>query len=392
MFNNTYEVKITGKSIERFLNYIIKRNIYLIDVRYIDKSVYLTLDYDNYIKLINIKTSYEVEVTRIYGINRIKDLIKRHYIFVISLVFGFLFLILLTRIIMDVEVIHSKEEIRNIIYKELDKYGIKKYHFILSYDKKEEIANKIMEDHKDKIEWLEIERLGVKYIVKVEERVIKSKKKETPIRHIVARKDAIITSIDASSGEILKKKNDYVKKGDIIISGNILKKDEIKNSVSAVGKVYGEVWYQVDVDMPLHYSEIIRDTKSRNNITIRFLNKEFSLLRKYKNKDTNNIFSLGNRILPISINYVKETKISKKDELYNYTEAILKSFVLGEEKLKKKLGGEVEIIKRKKLKTELNGSTINVKIFFKVRENITAYKVLTEEDIKKEQEELNSKE
>lgn len=391
MFNNIYEVKVTGRNTERFLNYIIKRNIYLLDVKYQDKSIYIKLDYDNYQKLINIKTSYDIELTRMIGINKIKDLVKRHYIFVLFLIFGFFFLILLTRIIMEVEVVHSKEEIRDIIYKDLDKYGIKKYHFILSYDDKEKVATKIMENHKDKIEWLEIERVGVKYIVKVEERVIKSKKKENPIRHIVAKKDAIITSIEASRGEIVKKKNDYVKEGDVIISGNILKKDEIKQSVSATGKVLGEVWYQVEVDMPLHYKETIRDTKSRKNITINFLNKEFSFLKKYKTKETTNIFSIGNKLLPISINYVKEVKTKEIDEVYNYAEAVDKALVLSEEKLTKKLDKDSTIIKRKKLKTELNGSTINVKVFFKVMEDITEYKTLTIEDIKKEQAELKEK-
>ena len=38
----------------------------------------------------------------------------------------------------------------------------------------------------------------------------------------------MITSIFASSGEVVKKKYDYVKKGDILISGFIYNKELIK--------------------------------------------------------------------------------------------------------------------------------------------------------------------
>ena len=391
MFNNIYEVKITGKHVERFLNYIIKRHIYLLDVKYSNKSIYIKMDEDNYKKLMNIKTIYDVELTRMYGINYVKDIIKRYYIFFIFLIFGFILLIFLTRITMDVEVIHSKKEIRDLIYKDLDKYGIRKFHFIVSYDKKEEIVDKILKSHKDKIEWLEINRIGVKYVVKVEERIIKEKKEKTPLRHVVAKKDGIITNINAEVGEIVKKKNDFVKKGDIIISGNILKNDEIKRSVSASGKVMAEVWYKVDVDMPLHYKETIKDTKSRKNITIKFINKEISLKKKYRTSEKDYLFSIKNKLLPISINYINEIKTKEIDEVYTYSEATTKAIDIAEEKLKKKLGSDIKIIKRKKLKTEVNGSTINVVVFFKVKENITEFKNITKEDIDREQLKLKQK-
>ena len=53
--------------------------------------------------------------------------------------------------------------------------------------------------------------------------------------------------------EILKKINDYVNKGDVIISGLIMKKDEIKDFVEAHGSVYGETWYNVKVILPRTY-------------------------------------------------------------------------------------------------------------------------------------------
>lgn len=387
MFTSYYEVKVTGRNVKRFIKQVYKMGIFLHDVKYVGKSVYIKLDKENYLKLLDVKTIYDVELKRLYGLARIKDLLLRNYIFVIFIALGFALLIFLTRVIQEVEVVHAKKEIRDLVYKELENRGIKKYRFIMDFDKQEQIAKEIIENNKDKIEWLEIERIGVKYVVRVEERIINSKEEKTPNRHIVAKKDGIITKIEASHGEIVKKINDYVKKGDIIISGNIMKEEEIKSTTSAEGIVFAEVWYQVDVEMPLYYNEVTKTGKKRKNVVFKFFNNEFSLFDgdKYKSKETDDIFSVGNRLLPITISYVEEEEVNVVDEIYTYDEAINKAVELAEEKLKAKLGADDKIISQKKLKTEQKGSTILVRVFFKVNEDITDFKEITEEDLKKEE-------
>ena len=58
----------------------------------------------------------------------------------------------------------------------------------------------------DKIEWLEIEENGTKYTIKVEERIKNKKEKDNKTQNIIAKKNAMILSIDATHGEIKKKK------------------------------------------------------------------------------------------------------------------------------------------------------------------------------------------
>lgn len=390
MFTSYYEVKVTGRNVKKFIKQVYKMGIFLQDIKYVGKSVYVRLDKENYSKLLNVKTIYDVELKRLYGLAKIRELLIRNYIFIIFIVLGFFLLIFLTRVIQEVEVVHAKKEIRDLVYKELENHGIKKYHFIMDFDKQEQIVKDIIENNKDRIEWLEIERVGVKYIVRVEERIIKSKKEETPNRHIVAKKDGIITKIEASRGEIVKKINDYVKTGDIIISGNITKEEEIKSTTSAEGVVFAETWYQVDVDMPLYYNEVTKTGKIRKNVVLKFLNNELSLFdgNKYKSKETEGVFSVRNKLLPISISYVEEEEVNIVDEIYTYDEAINKAIDLAYEKLKSQLGDDDKIISQKKLKTEQKGSTILVRVFFKVNEDITDFKEITKEDLnKKEQNE-----
>ena len=381
MFNSVYEVKIEGKDIKRFIRTLYRRRIELINIVYDNNNVSIKLDKSNYNKLWDIKTIYEIKLTKLYGLAKYKFLLNKYKIFLLTLIFGFVFLFFLSNIIFEVEVIHRKEEIRNIIYQELNRYNIKKYKFVIPFSKQEKIVKEILDNNKEKLEWLEIERVGVKYIIRAEERIINKIGDNTPKRHVVASKDGIIMNVDASNGEIIKKKNDYVKKGDIVISGNITKGEDIKNKVSASGNVYAEVWYTVDVEMPLVYKEEYKTGKNKKVLSFTFFDKRYSLFDffAYKNKQIEEKVIIKNNLLPIKLSFDKEVELKVIDEVYTYEEANDKAVSLAREKLQVKLDKNEKILYEKKLKTIQNNSTILVTVFFKVYENITDYMEIIEE-------------
>ena len=144
-----------------------------------------------------------------------------------------------------------------------------------NYSKKKK--KKILEDNKDKIEWIEITETGTSYIIRVEERKIKEDNDDNVSYDIVSSKNAIIYSIEATSGEKVKKTNDYVTKGDVIISGSITKPDGNKIIGTAKGEVYGEVWYVVEVDYPFIYKEETQTGKVKEVYVINFLGHRISL-------------------------------------------------------------------------------------------------------------------
>ena len=380
MFESIYEVKIEGKDIRRFIKTLYKRKIELINIVYDEENILVKLDKTNYKKLLEIKTIYEITLTRLYGFTKYKFLLDKYKIFIFSLLLGFCFLFFLSNIIFEVEVVHRKEEIRSLLFQELHRYNIEKYNFVIPFSKQEKIVEDILKNNKEKLEWLEIERVGVKYIVRVEERIINNITNNQGKRHVIAGKDGIVMHIDASRGEIIKKKNDYVKKGDIIISGNITKGEEIKNTVSAEGNVYAEVWYEVDVEIPLTYREEYKTGKSKNTLTFTFLNNRYSVLDlfPYKNKKITENIIFKNNILPVKLSFNKEEELKVIDEVYTYEEAIDKAIGLAREKMQIKLDKNEKILYEKKLKTTQNNSTILVTVFFKVYENITAYQEIVE--------------
>ena len=380
MFNSAYEVKIEGRDLKRFIKMLYRRKINLLNIVYDDAGVYIKVNKSDYEKLLEIKTIYEIKLTRLYGIEKYKYLLKKYWIFIVSVAFGFLLLFFLSNIIFDIEVIHRKKDIRDLVYKELNSYDIKKYNFVLPFNKQEKIVKEILSNNRDRLEWLEIERVGVKYIVRVEERIINDIKDDNTPRNVVAKKDGIIMHVDASRGEIIKKINDYVKKGDIIISGSITKNEEVKNKVAASGNVYAEVWYTVDVSMPLTYKEEYLTGKSKKSLTFTIFDKNYSVLDlfPYKHKRINENIIFKNRILPIKLSFNKEQELRVIDEVYTYDEAIDKALILAREKISAKFNDNEKILSEKKLKIKQNNSTILMTVFFKVYEDITSYASIEE--------------
>ena len=180
--------------------------------------------------------------------------------------------------------------------------------------------------------------------------------------------------IVAENGEIIKKKNDYVKEGEIIISGEIHKNDEIVDNIPASGNVYAEVWYKVKVEMPINYKEETLTGKSKNVLNINFLNYSWNLLdfNSYKNKKVVNNQLFSDFFGMFNINYNKEYEVIIKDEVNNIISEEF-AFKIAKNKIEENLKEDEYIISQKKLKTVINNSTIVTEIFFKVYENISSF-------------------
>ena len=298
---------------------------------------------------------------------------------------------LLSNVVFDIDVEHSKSEIRELVLNDLREFGIEKYHFKVSYEEKEKIIKKILKKETERIEWLEIDSIGTKYIVKVEERIKNEPKIDNKTQHIVAKKDAMILEIYADSGEVRVKKNDYVKKGDILISGFITKDEERKKKTKALGTVYGEVWYQVEISLPKVYKEVKYTKKKKKKIQVNFLSKEFLLFdfKPYKTYEEEKKTLLKNRLLPIEVSYstIKETKEIEKRYTGNKGEE--EAIKLAEKKLKEKLGVNDTVISKNILKKKEKDSKIIIDIFFKVKEDITDIKNIDKIDIEKIEGDMN---
>lgn len=373
---NNYLLKITGKDTYGFIKDLYKMHINLEDIKYDKNTVYILADRLNYLKIKKIKTLYKIEIVKYYGLIKYKMFLKKYYILLITFLIGFIFFLLLINTIFDIEVSTDNLSLKNEIITSLNEFGLKKHRLCITYGKKELLKKKLLFLYKDKIEWIEIKRYGTKYVVLLEERKKSNDKFSLSPRNIVAKKNGIITKINAKNGEIIGRVGQYVKKGDILISGSIHKKDDVVSNIDANGTVYAETWYTVSVLLPFHYSNTLNKHNYSYDIDIRFLNKDYHIFSfsKYKSFNSKSLFSINNFFLPFSISFEKKEEIKKTDEVYTISDAYFKASVLAREKLFNILGDDISIILEKQLKTTQINSKINVVIFYKVIENITEYK------------------
>ncbi len=380
-FKKTVELKITGKNIERFIRRLLKNDISLLNIKKVDNQNIIVLVHSKDIEKIDeIKTIYEVKFVRNYGLLKIKDIINKNKILIMFLILGYALLLFLSNIIFSIEVIHTDKSLRELLVKELEEYGIKKYNLKKDYKKLTKIKDEILTDYKDKIEWLEIEEVGTKYIIRVEERILNKDSSESEYQDIIASKSAIIMEINATGGQIVKNKLDYVKEGDTVISGYITLNDKVMKTVRAEGKIYGEVWYKVSVEYPLHYEEIIETKNEKKVLSIKFLNKSYELFnfKPYKDKKVESKILLESNLLPFSLCLDTQKEVKIINENHTKEEAIKKATDKLREKIENQLNENEYIMEVKQLKVEENNSTIILDAFVTVYEDITATKQIEE--------------
>lgn len=381
---NRYILKITGKRIDTFIMLLVRFNICFRKIKSSKDYIIIEVLEEDYEKLKKIKTTYEIEILKRKGLIYFTHFIKIRKLFIVSILLGFIFLTFLTNIIFDVKVVLDDEELREIILTDLKEFGISKYKFKVSYKEKEKIESKILDKEKELLEWLEIEEKGVNYEVNVIKRVKNKEVKETEPRNIVASKNGMITRIVAETGEVVTKKNNYVNKGDILISGLIKNNDNIVSKVSAKGRVYAEVWYKVSLNLPLTYNEEKRTGNNKNVLEINFLNNDIELtsLDPYKNYKSKKNIIWKHNLLPISLSFTKKSEVELIN--INFEDDLDSVYSLASDKLKKRLGSDIKVIEQKVLKKEKNTDKMDIDIFYKIEEDITSYSSLKDFNIEEE--------
>lgn len=376
IFSSSIKIKVTGRNINNFLKRLINNNINIEKVIPIShKEIDLIINYQDLDKVLKLKTIYNIKIVRYYGKLRIIKRIKKDIFILSSLLISLLLIYTLSNVIFKVEVIHSNKNIIKLVTKELEDNGIKKYKFVKNYQEIEKIKNKILEENKDTLEWLEIIREGTKYTIRVEERIINNKPKDNKIYNIVASKNAVIKNIYAESGEKIRSINTYVKKGDIIISSDITLPTNEKISKTASGKVQGEVWYNINIEYPYQYHEIKYTGNKKKVLVLNLLNKRISFFdfHKYKTFNRNIKYIFNNNITPISLIYEDEYETNIINEVYDYNTAREKATTKAKEKILEKYPNIKDITNIKIIKEEDKKNKISLNLFVTCLEDITEY-------------------
>lgn len=366
---------VEGKNIYNFIFRLNKLGIDLLNINYINKNaVKIEVYKKDYEKIIKNKTIYDINIISYLGLTKIKkDIVNYKYI-LFFITISFMTIYFLSNLIFQIDIITNDNKMKKKINDYLYQNDIRMFHFKKSYQKLKKIKEGILHKYKNEIDWIEIESVGSKYIIRFEPRLESHLKKEVKYQSIIAKKNAIIYKMNVKNGQIVKNRFDYVKKGDVIVSGYIYLNDKITNTVEAMGDIYGETWYKVKCRYPLKYKNIIKTNKSKKVFTINFLNKEIELFNfnKYKNYEKKNNTLLKNYLLPIAINYQSQHEVILDYENNSYDEALKKAIKTALDKISKKFTKDEYIKNVKILKTSKEKNYVNLELFISTFEIISS--------------------
>ncbi len=370
---NKYIIIKVTHDIKRFINKCNSYNIELYNIKYIDKDNIIVKikkdDFDN-IKIYNYYSNIEIynKVGIDYYIHKINELKYFILCFVVMIICMFL----VSNIILKINVIHSNKKVRELVYSELYDNDIKIFSIKKDFNKLENIKNKILENNRDKLEWISITNIGMTYVVRVEERIIDNIKNEHDYCNVVATKEGIVTNIFSDKGDILVNVNDIVKKDDILITGNLIVNEETKNYTCASGRVMAKVWYTTNISLKRDYLKKEYTGKKRINFYI-----NHKVLRNNKYSKFDKKYIINNKYIKV----YKEIEYKEKKYKYNELDSVNKALLEIDNKFKNKLGDKGEIIDKKILNKSINSKEINIDVFVITLEDISKQIELNKEDI-----------
>lgn len=354
------QIKVT-ENIDRFIKKTLKNNINLYDIKKHKDYLLIKIDENDLEQLSKLNYYSKIEIVKYYGKKKLLLNIKKNLYDYIMLILFFILIYGYSNIIIDVQLKHENKEIIEKVNDILLEKNIKKFTLGKDLDELNKISDEILQENRDFLDFISINKVGMKYVVSIEERILIKEIKNNSTCHIVAKKDGVITNIINKKGISMVEKGKLVKKGDILISGQIILNEEIKDNVCADGKIEATTWYKITINYPFIYQE--KKYTKREKINIKYNNK-YLKKKLYENYDEIKLLKLGN------IKIVKQKEYIIEENKYSATEAKKLALNEAENKLLEKIGTNNTIIDKKVLKESINDSTIELEIFISAREVI----------------------
>lgn len=158
-------------------------------------------------------------------------------------------LILCNQFIFRVEIIGNNPSTTKLVNQVLAKNHIDVGDKKRSYQQLNDIYDDLKASFKGKIDYLNIYQEGGVLFVKYTNSV-GAKKVKKNFENIYARKDGVIQNINVSSGNIMVKLNQYVKKGDLLVSNTITSTSEVDKIIETQGtiKAFTYSTYEAKID------------------------------------------------------------------------------------------------------------------------------------------------
>jgi similar to stage IV sporulation protein len=278
-------IEVSGFSVERFMNLASHKGIYLWDIKKYKSKIQMKVSIKGFKLLKNCasKTKCKIKIVEKRGCPFFIHKYRKRKVMASGVLIFFGLLYFLSSFIWLIEVKGNERIDSQDLMKALNDYGLKIGILKMKVDIDE--VEGFLRDSFPDIAWTAVEIKGTKLTIELTETVEKPLivDRSTPC-NLIAQKTGLIVSITTRSGTPKVKANDVVKKGDLLVSGEIiLKEDEEgveKKYVHADADIIAKTRYELTYDQDLYYIEKQYTNNIKKQYAIKFLDKEFKLYKK----------------------------------------------------------------------------------------------------------------
>ncbi len=281
-------IEVSGFSVERFVNLATRKGVYIWDLESSGSSVRMKVSARGF-KELHIcarKTKCKIKIESKHGYPFVAFKYRKRKVLTYGVVLFLGLIYVMSSFVWLIE-INGNERVGNEeIMNALSGNGLKVGVFKAKADI-DSLEEALLVQFKD-LSWVDIYMKGTKVTVSVAEVLPRQEliDRQSPA-NIIAKKDGLIMSIATSAGTPKVKEHDVVKKGDLLVSSElIVKEDEtgtIKEYVRARSEVWGKMYNEIEFTVPFEYTEKEYTGEIYKGYSINVINKNLNLIKPSKN-------------------------------------------------------------------------------------------------------------
>lgn len=336
-------IRITGFSMERFMNLAAYRRILFWDAKGVGGGMEMKISLAGLKELEECaqKTGCHLEILALGGLPEKMRHAKTHPIFAVGILFFAATLYVLSSFVWVVHVEGNERLTEEEILTACEAYGLKPGKWKKQVDA-DAVTKALLADISD-LSWVSVSIRGAEATVKVAETIVAPTpmEEETPC-DIIAEKDGVVEKITAAKGTPLVQTGDVVQAGDVLISAEVLVGLEGEpmetEYVAASGSVQATTWAEVTEEQMLTETEKIFGGKEKENHVLLFGDLELDFIKPHMESDfekevlEEKNMGLGDWTLPFSL----RTEVYRPYETAEKTYTVEEAKALLEAKCKEK--------------------------------------------------------
>ncbi|TCS94761.1 sporulation protein YqfD [Hazenella coriacea] len=379
------DIECRGNHLIDFINHAVNKGILMENIFWVDEQrLRLTVILSDFFRLVTLLRQHQgrLRIIKKIGAPFWIERIKKRKVFVIG---SFLFVILLfvmSSLVWNVEVEGTENIPEQQVRQLLSEQGVFTGQFKRKLPDREQIQYYIL-SKLPQASWIGMRVEGTRVIVTVVEK--KQVDKEDlqyeppgPV-DLVANRDALIYDMRIQQGNPIVEVNEVVKKGQTLVSGKYGDPTQPDSGkiVGAKGKVWGEVWYVSEVEVPLQqkrkvYTGQRKKTKYPLIHTLIIKNplSNDQPFVQYETEQRIKRLQIAGKELPIGVLEEEYLEMNWVNQPLTQKEAIQLGVVRARDELVNQLGRDGRILEEKVLHQRVDNGKVYLKVHFDAVENI----------------------